>query len=61
MMNKKGVLAIEIIWILLGFFCLGIAIREVTTNGFSSAWLFLAMSAVAFVMAWIRDRQRKKL
>lgn len=60
-MNKKGILAIEIIWILLGLFCLGIAIREVITNGFSSAWLFFVMSLVAFVLAWIRDSQRKKV
>jgi NADH:ubiquinone oxidoreductase subunit 3 (subunit A) len=60
-MNKKGILAIEIIWILLGLFCLGIAIREMATNGFSRVWIFLVMSAVAFVMAWIRDRQRKKV
>jgi len=61
MMNKKGILAIEIIWILLGLFCLGIAVREMITNGFSRAWLFLVMSAVAFALAWIRDRQRKKV
>jgi hypothetical protein len=61
MMNKKGILGIEIIWILIGFICLGIAIREMIINGFSRAWLSLLMSAVAFVMAWIRDRQRKKV
>jgi uncharacterized membrane protein len=61
MMNKKGILGIEIIWILLGLLCLGIAIREITINGFSRAWLFLVMSGVAFVLAWIRDRQRKKV
>ncbi len=61
MMSKKGILAIEIIWILLGLVCLGIAIREIITNGLSRAWLFIIMSAVAFVMAWIRDRQRKKV
>jgi uncharacterized membrane protein len=60
-MNKKGILGIEIIWILLGLLCLGIAIREITINGFSRAWLFLVMSGVAFVLAWIRDRQRKKV
>jgi len=60
-MNKKGILAIEIIWIFIGLFCLGIAIREMITNGFSRVWLFLVMSAVAFVMAWIRDSQRKKV
>lgn len=60
-MNKKGILAIEIIWIILGLFCLGIAVREMTINGFSRAWLFLVMSVVAFALAWIRDRQRKKV
>ena len=61
MMNKKGILAIEIIWIILGLFCLGIAVREMIINGFSRAWLFLVMSVVAFALAWIRDRQRKKV
>jgi hypothetical protein len=60
-MNKKAILAIEIIWIILGLFCLGIAVREMVINGFSRAWLFLVMSAVAFAMALIRDRQRKKV
>jgi hypothetical protein len=60
-MNKKGILAIEIIWIILGLFCLGIAVREMIINGFSRAWLFLVMSVVAFALAWIRDRQRKKV
>jgi hypothetical protein len=60
-MNKKGILAIEIIWILLGLLCLGIAIREMVINGFSRAWLSLVMSGVAFVLAWTRDRQRKKV
>jgi hypothetical protein len=60
-MNKKGILAIEIIWIILGLFCLGIAVREMTINGFGRAWLFLVMSVVAFALAWIRDRQRKKV
>jgi NADH:ubiquinone oxidoreductase subunit 3 (subunit A) len=60
-MNKKGILAIEIIWIVLGLFCLCIAVREMTINGFSRAWLFIVMSVVAFALAWIRDRQRKKV
>jgi NADH:ubiquinone oxidoreductase subunit 3 (subunit A) len=60
-MNRTAILAIEIIWIILGLFCLGIAIREMLTNGFSRAWLFLVMSVVAFIMAWVRNRQRKKV
>jgi len=60
-MNKKSLLLIEIVWIILGLVCLGIAIREITTNGFRQAWLFIVMSAAAFVLARIRDSQRKKL
>lgn len=60
-MNKKSLLLIEIIWIILGLVCLGIAIREITTNGMRQAWLFIVMSAVAFALARVRDSQRKKL
>lgn len=60
-MNKKSLLLIEIIWILLGLMCLGIAIRETVNNGLGRAWLFFVMSAAALVLAWIRDAQRKKL
>jgi uncharacterized membrane protein len=60
-MNKKALLLIEIVWVVLGLLCLGIAIRELIINGFSKAWLFLVMSAAAFVLASIRDRQRKKV
>jgi hypothetical protein len=60
-MNKKSLLLIEIVWIILGLVCLGIAIREIATNGFRQAWLFIVMSAAAFVLARIRDSQRKKL
>jgi hypothetical protein len=60
-MNKKALLLIEIVWVVLGLLCLGIATRELILNGFSKAWLFLVMSAVAFVLAAIRDRQRKKV
>ena len=60
-MNKKSLLLIEIIWIILGLMCLGIAIRETVNNGIGRAWLFYVMTAAAFVLAWIRDSQRKKL
>jgi uncharacterized membrane protein YbaN (DUF454 family) len=60
-MNKKALMVIEIIWIILGLLCLGIAIREIVTNGLGRAWLFLVMSAVAFLLAGVRDRQRKKM
>lgn len=60
-MNKKYLLMIEIVWIVLGVICLGIAIREITANGLKSGLLYLVMAAGAFVLAWMRDSQRKKL
>jgi hypothetical protein len=60
-MNKKALLLIEIVWVVLGLLCLGIAIRELIIYGPSKAWLFLVMSSAAFVLAAIRDRQRKKV
>ncbi len=60
-MNRKSLLLIEIIWAILGLMCLGIAIRETVNAGIGRAWLFYVMAVAAFVLAWIRDSQRKKL
>jgi len=60
-MNKKSLLLIEIVWVILGILSLGIAIREISANGFKSGLLYLVMAAGAFVLAWMRDSQRKKL
>lgn len=60
-MNKKSLLLIEIVWVILGIICLGIAIREISANGIKSGLLYLVMATGAFVLAWIRDSQRKKL
>jgi hypothetical protein len=60
-MNKKSLLLIEIIWIILGLICLGIAVREISANGFTAGLLYLVMAAGAFALAWMRDSQRKKL
>jgi len=61
-MNKKTLLqAIEIIWISIGILCLIVVARELFITGGDKAWLFGIMSAVAFLLAGIRHRQRKKL
>jgi hypothetical protein len=60
-MNKKAILAIEIVWIILGILCLAVFFRESVITKGDRAWLFALMSVVAFAMAWIRDGQRKKL
>jgi hypothetical protein len=59
-MNKKAILAIEIIWIILGFLCLLITIRELFITKGEKAWIFGLMTVGAFTLAWMRDRQRKK-
>jgi len=59
-MNKKAILVIEIIWITLGILCFMITIREIFFTGGDKAWLFGVMTAIAFLLAWLRDRQRKK-
>ena len=60
-MNKKSLLLIEVIWIILGLMCLGIEIQETVSNGISRAWLFYVMTAAAFVLAWLREKKKKKL
>ena len=60
-MNKKSLLLIEIIWIILGTVCLGIAVREISANGLKSGLLYLVMAAGAYALVWVRDSQRKKL
>jgi hypothetical protein len=60
-MNKKAILAIEIIWVSLGLLCLAVTFRELLITKGGRGWIFALMSGVAFLMAWIRDRQRKKL
>lgn len=60
-MSKKTLLLIEMVWVLLGLACLGIAIREISQNGLRGAWLWFVMSAGAFALAALRDSQRKKM
>ena len=60
-MNKKTLLAIEIIWFTLGLICLYIAVRETVINGPRSSWTFFILGAGAIGMGFVRDRQRKKL
>lgn len=53
-------MAIEVIWIILGILCLGVTFRELFITKGDKAWLFAVMAGVAFFLAWLRDRQRKK-
>jgi len=59
-MNKKTLLILEIAWILIGFFCLVAAIHNKVTGSGDRFYVFIIMGLVAFILAYIRDRQRKK-
>ena len=58
-MKKKALLAIEIIWICVGIFCIAAGIKSLSTRGGSQFVLFLLMAVVSFTFAIIRHKQRK--
>ncbi len=59
MNNKNKInLAVEILWISLGITCLVISVRIIVL-GESQVLIFLALSAVSFLMAGIRRKIRK--
>jgi FtsH-binding integral membrane protein len=59
-MNKKTILILEIAWIIIGLFCLIAAIHNKVTGSGDRFYVFIVMGLVSFLMAFIRDRQRKK-
>jgi uncharacterized membrane protein HdeD (DUF308 family) len=59
-MNKKALLVLEIVWIVVGIICIAAGIRFATTAGGSRVYIFLGMALVSFGFAWMRHRQRKK-
>ena len=59
-MNKRSLLILEIVWIIVGIVCLAAAIRLAFTAGGSRIIIFLLMALVSFAFAWARHRQRKK-
>lgn len=61
MMNKKTIVILEILWIVIGIFCIAAAIHNNISGHDNSRSLILAgMGILAFVMAYVRDRQRRK-
>ncbi len=61
-MNKKSLLILEIIWTATGFLSLIAAITSATSKGFSGTFIvFFIMSAVSFMFAFLRHRQRRNL
>jgi len=58
-MNKKYIIIVELIWAVIGVASLTIAVREFISRG-KQAWIFLIMAVFSFMLAGIREYQRKK-
>ena len=59
-MNKKSLLILEIVWIIVGILCIAAGIRFAIMTGGSRVFIFILMALVSFVFAWMRHMQRKK-
>ena len=58
-MNKKYLIIVELLWAVIGITSLTIAVREFISRG-RQAWIFLVMALFSFMLAGIREFQRKK-
>ena len=59
-MKTKFSLVIEIVWIIIGLASFYLSIKEFINNNNRQAGIFLIMAVVSFLLAWFRDKQRKK-
>jgi len=59
-MSKRFLIILEIIWIITGILCIGAAIKYAIAPGGKMIYIFLLMSAVSFLFAFARHRERKK-
>lgn len=59
-MNKRTLIILEILWIVIGVFCIAAAIHNKVTSGGERFLILLGMGILAFIMAYVRERQRRK-
>lgn len=59
-MNKKFLLALEIIWSITGILAVIIGIRYAISTGGNRLFIFAAIAIISFLFAWMRHKQRKK-
>jgi hypothetical protein len=59
-MNKKFLLALEIIWITTGTLAILTGIRYAVKTGGNKTFVFAALALISFLFAWLRHRERKK-
>jgi hypothetical protein len=60
MMKNSSLIIMEIIWIVTGALCLIAVTRLILTGGSNKIPIFVLMSLICFVFAWVRHKQRKK-
>jgi hypothetical protein len=59
-MKNRGLLLLEIVWIIVGIACLAAGTRSVIRTGGYQFIVFFVMALVSFGFAWIRHKQRTK-
>ncbi|MEA1885953.1 MAG: hypothetical protein U9N72_01930 [Bacteroidota bacterium] len=59
-MSKRTLIILEVLWIVIGVFCMAAAIHNKITSGGERFLILLGMGILAFIMAYVRDRQRRK-
>jgi hypothetical protein len=59
-MRNSALLALEILWIVIGLLCIFAGIRYTITNGGNRIFLFIVMALISFAFAYWRHKQRKK-
>jgi hypothetical protein len=59
-MSRKYLLVLEIIWIATGVLSLAAGIRYAIISGGNKIYIFLIITIISFLFAWLRHRERKK-
>ncbi|HCC70562.1 MAG TPA: hypothetical protein DEQ09_05355 [Bacteroidales bacterium] len=59
-MNKRTLIILEVLWIVIGVLCIAAAIHNKIISGGERFLILAGMGILAFIMAYLRDRQRKK-
>lgn len=59
-MNRRYLLVLEIIWISTGILSLAAGIRYFFTTGGKRVFIFIIITIISFLFAWLRHRERKK-
>ncbi|GEM_PF-824467 len=58
---KQLVFILELIWLGLAIFCIGLGAWVMVKAGLNSGYIFFVMAAVAFLMYMLRRSRRKKM